>query len=514
VTVFDILKEHVALNASYNSRERELEHATVCEEGTRRGVLDNISAWSTAPNGHPICWLQGPAGTGKSTVAHTIAKQCDDVGMLAFSFFFSRAKQGRSVTTHFLSTFAYQLAKSFPAVQAPMRQALVADPSIPSQSLRDQMIKLIIYPVLNVGGPIPPMVAVIDGLDECGEEVLLQELIQLLVNTTNQFPFRFLFASRPEVHIQQIFQLPSIQPRSYFLSLRDFSSLDDVRTYLRRHLSEVRERESQVMANVPRPWPSQRELQVIVKQSEGLFIYVSTLVKFVADKHGRPQDKLCAALAVHRGLDPLYDQVLSEARKYEYFERVVGTIVYLREPLSMGGLGQLLQLHSTCIQLALRGCQSIFTIPITETESVRPFHASLKDFLIDDNRAKGHFLDPIVHHGSILVDCFKSIRIYAENGAGGGDHLEYACRSWAYHFSMVLGYPIAIDSDMVIFMEKMENEWLKFWMYQLGSFGAVDSVCEDCESVLAKRKDMVSLFHHSINNTYQSKGFIYTVEDC
>jgi hypothetical protein len=512
VSVFDILKGHVAFNASYNSWERELEHATVCQEGTRKGVLERISTWSTAPDGYPICWLQGPAGTGKSTVAHTIAKQCDDVGMLAFSFFFSRAKQGRSVATHFLSTFAYQLAKSFPAVQAPMRQALVADPSIPSQSLRDQMIKLIICPILNIGGLTPPVVAVIDGLDECGEEVMLQELIQLLLNPTNQLPFRFLFSSRPETHIQQIFYSPWIQRRSYFLSLRDFSSLDDVRMFLQRRLSEVRERESQLMANVPRPWPSQRELQVIVKQSEGLFIYVSTLVNFVADKHGRPQDKLRAALAIHRGLDPLYDQVLSEAQKFEYFERVVGTIIYLREPLSVRGLGMLLQLHSTCIQLALRGCQSIFTIPITESDSVRPFHASLRDFLMDYNRAKGHFLNPIVHHGSILVDCFKSIGIYAENGASGGDHLAYACRSWCYHFSMVLGYQRTMGSDIVIFMEKMGSQWLKFWMYQLEGFHAVGIACDDCELALAKQKDMVSVFHHSIIKTYQSEGLIYTVE--
>jgi hypothetical protein len=502
VSVFDILKEHVALNASYNSWERELEHASVCQEGTCEGILNRISTWYSAPNGHPICWLQGPAGTGTSTVAHTIAKQCDDVKMLAFSFFFSRGKRSR-VTTNFFPTFAYQLAKSFPAVQAPMKQVLMDNPDIPSQRLRDQMMKLIIYPILNVEGLLPPMVAVIDGLDDkicSSNKSLLEELIHLLVNTTNQLPFRFLFSSRPETHIQQIFHSSSIQHRSYFLSLRDFSSLEDVRTYLRRRLSEVREKESEIMADVPSPWPSQRQLEVIVKQSEGLFIYASTLVSFVADKHGRPQDKLQAALTIHRGLDPLYDQVLSEAWKFEYFQRVVGTIIYLREPLSVRWLGRLLRVHSTSIRLGLRGCQSIFTIPTTDSESVRPFHASLRDFLMDYNRAKDHFFDPMMHHGLILVDCFKSIKTYAENGANGGHHLEYACQNWCYHLCMVFGYQ-GMSSDIVIFVEfveKMESQWLKFWMYQLGSFEAVKSVCNDFESVLAK--DMVSLFHPSINN--------------
>jgi hypothetical protein len=207
--------------------------------------------------------------------------------------------------------------------------------------------------------------------------------------------------------------------------------------------------------------------------------------------------------------------VLSKARKFEYSERVLGTIIYLREPLSVGGLGQLLWLHSTHIQLALRGCHSIFMIPTTNSdysESVRPFHASLRDFLMDYNRAKGHFLDPMRHHGLVLVDCFNSIQRYAENGANGGDHLEYACRSWCYHFSMVLRYQGTMGNDIVIFMERMGNQWLKFWMYQLGGFEAVKVVCNDCASALTKGRNMVSLHSPCINNTYWFEGFIYTVE--
>jgi hypothetical protein len=161
---------------------------------------------------------------------------------------------------------------------------------------------------------------------ECDEEVLLEEPIHLLVNTTNALPFQFLFSSRPEAHIQQILSHSSSIPHhSYFLSLRDFSSLEDVRTYLRRRLSEVRQKESQIMADVPRPWPTQSPR-----------VYSFTMYRHLSSLSLTSMDKLQAALAIHRGLDPLYDQVLSEAR-----ERVVGTIIYLGAPLrvSMGGLG-------------------------------------------------------------------------------------------------------------------------------------------------------------------------------
>jgi len=492
-SLFDILEKHVAFNASYNSREREAEHASTCLEGTREDVISKIAGWVEGNNDRPICWLQGPAGSGKSTVAHTIAKQCDDDQKLAFSFFFSRGKLDRSDTTKFFPTFAHQLAQFFPAIQLSMQHALARDAFIPLQRLDDQIKKLIIDPILTIKEPISPMIAVIDGLDECGgDEGLVQKLIWLLVHPTPRLPFRFLLTSRPETHLEQTFASPSTKIETYFLALRDYSARDDVRRYLRLHLSEVRERENQLMRDVPRPWPSRNDLEVLVKQSEGLFIYVSTLVKFVADRNGLPQQKLQVVMLAHKGVDPLYDQVLSEARKFEHFERVVGAIVYLREPLPVRELGQILQLQSSHIRLALRGCQSIFTVPDIDAESVRPYHASLRDFLTDDRRAKGHFLDPMEHHVFILVDCLKLITRSVDNNAESGMHLDYACQNWCYHFSLVLVHQGTISfiesqfgGEVVNFMKKMEKQWLKPWIYNLGNFGVVETVVRDCDSALA-----------------------------
>ena len=505
-SVFDILKEHNADNAAYNSRERELEHAFTCQEGTRRDVIAKISAWSKVENGPPICWLRGPAGSGKSTVAHTIAAQCDHNQRLAFSFFFSRGKLDRSETTKFIPTFAYQLAKFFPAIQTSMQQALAHDPSILSQRLGDQIKKLIIYPVVIMTEPVAPMIVVIDGLDECGEKDSLQELVRLLVDSTNQCPFRFLFTSRPEPHIERTFESPSTKCKAYFLSLSDFSATDDIRSYLRLHLSEIREKEPQLMRDVPKPWPSQRDLEILVEQSEGLFIYVSTLVGFIGDGNGLPQNKLQVAMKVHKGVDPLYDHVLSEARKYDNFEQVIGAIVYLRRPLTISELGWLLQLESSSIRLALRGCQSIFTIPGVDSDSVRPYHASLRDFLTDGNRAKSHFLHPMKHHAFILVDCLKSMAINLENSGEGDVDLEYAHQNWCHHFSLALlhhGEMGVIESklsDIEMFMRKLKKQWLKLWIYRLADFDTVSHVCEDFNSVLAKM--MVCLMFSEFGSAY------------
>ncbi|KAF8226403.1 hypothetical protein L208DRAFT_1093098, partial [Tricholoma matsutake] len=137
-----------------------------CQEGTRKSVLRKISAWCGGNTGYPVCWLKGPAGSGKSTIAHTIAKQCDDDNRLVFSFFFSRGKPDRSDTTKFVPSFAYQLAKSIPEIQPSMRHALADNPSAPYLRLRNQIENLIVRPFLTIPGHIQPKIVVIDGLDE------------------------------------------------------------------------------------------------------------------------------------------------------------------------------------------------------------------------------------------------------------------------------------------------------------------------------------------------------------
>jgi hypothetical protein len=317
----------------------------------------------------------------------------------------------------------------------------------------------------------------------------LLQLIHALVNVTHHLPFRFLFASRPESHIQQQFESPSIKPKVAFLSLRDFRADRDVRNYLRQQLTEIHEQKHDIMREVPHPWPSTEQLDVLAQKSEGLFIYASTLVKFVGDRQGLPHEKLQLAMTAHNGVDPLYEQVLSQSRDWsKHFSRIVGTIICLQYPLSMCDLGRLLWLSSDHIRQALHGCQSIFVLPDSDQESILPYHASLKDFLVDMNRAKVHFLDPKVYHVAILVDCLQLIGRAHDNQ--DGQPLEYACRQWCYHLSAVLSYQVTMGlmknhGDIEGLMRRMERQWLKTWMYGLERDGLA-MACRKFESVLEK----------------------------
>ncbi|KAF8633520.1 hypothetical protein AX14_010725, partial [Amanita brunnescens Koide BX004] len=74
----DILRPHVVLSALYNADVKDGEHTVTCQPKTRTKVLQDIRSWADDPTTTPMCWLSGPAGTGKSTVARTIAEEYDE----------------------------------------------------------------------------------------------------------------------------------------------------------------------------------------------------------------------------------------------------------------------------------------------------------------------------------------------------------------------------------------------------------------------------------------------------
>ncbi|KDQ10762.1 hypothetical protein BOTBODRAFT_75706, partial [Botryobasidium botryosum FD-172 SS1] len=64
-----------------------------CLSDTREALLEEIWQWikcSDTSDGAKIFCLTGVAGSGKSAIAHTVARRCHEEGLLASSFFFSR----------------------------------------------------------------------------------------------------------------------------------------------------------------------------------------------------------------------------------------------------------------------------------------------------------------------------------------------------------------------------------------------------------------------------------------
>src|SRR5690242_6336738 len=98
--------------------------------------------------------------------------------------------------------------------------------------------------------------------------------------------------------------------------------------------------------------------------------------------------RLQKILDIHMGMDLLYSHVITEALEYESFNTVMGSLMYLQYPLAINNLSEFLGLEISDIRMALDGCHSILTIPEEDTEEIRPYHASLQDFLTNQKRSE------------------------------------------------------------------------------------------------------------------------------
>jgi len=244
-------------------------------------------SWIENPN--PIAyvvWMYGPAGSGKSSIAQTIAEWCRKFNNhLAGTFFFLRERAGRQEGSRLFCTLAYQLALYVPGLRDHVNRAMRIDPTLPNKDLDTQFRTLIIEPFQRLSTPPTELpFVIIDGLDECqGSET--QKCILRLIGEALQehnLPLRFLIASRPEPHIREIFDTSLLNQRTRRIVLDgSFYPDRDIRIFLEDNFVEIAGRHQDLMVNIETPWPSPSVIDFLVQKSSGQFIYAATVLKFV-----------------------------------------------------------------------------------------------------------------------------------------------------------------------------------------------------------------------------------------
>src|ERR1700733_10590560 len=80
-----------------------------CTEGTRKTILGQLEKWATDPATAAVYWLNGLAGTGKSTIAVSLCEMLAEKEMLGASFFCSRQLPNCRDSRLIIPTSAYQL---------------------------------------------------------------------------------------------------------------------------------------------------------------------------------------------------------------------------------------------------------------------------------------------------------------------------------------------------------------------------------------------------------------------
>ncbi|KAJ9132530.1 HET-domain-containing protein [Pleurostoma richardsiae] len=429
-TKIEALPVPIAAGAAFDSHANE--HDARCHPRTRVTLLEEVMRWADDPQGEPIFWLNGMAGTGKSTISRTVAQSFAETGDLGGSFFFKRGERDRGNAALFFTTIAAQLVAREPSLALDVRAAIDSHPGLSTKALKEQFERLLLEPLGNLKvlpNSRKKIILVVDALDECDREDDIRVIIHLLsrLKALNSLQVKAFVTGRPELWIRLDFK--NIEGRYQDLVLHDISKPVielDIAVYLQDELANIREGYNKSVAverQLVHDWPGQATIKVLVDMAVPLFIFAATVCRFLKDRRCGGPDQQLTKILKHQTrsqgskLDTTYLPILEQlivglagSEKQDVtdiFRKIVGSIVLLAEPLSTLSLANLISVSRAVVDDMMDLLHSVLSVPSKSTSPVRLFHLSFRDFLVDPGKRDTNpfWVDETATHSSIAASC-------------------------------------------------------------------------------------------------------------
>jgi hypothetical protein len=466
-----------------------------CLIGTRVAFLEYITNWVNNPASERALVLFGQAGTGKSSIAHEIARLFNKMHRLTSSFIFLRREQSERKAYHLFTTLARDLADHYPSFKIALGN-VVKDNTALRVGARDYdtlFESLILEPLkdLHIVGPI---LVVIDALDESGDTTGRNGLHAFLGENLKRLPsnFRVVITSRPEHAIVSAL----VEAQSVKIEYMDDTELaakthEDILSFFRQKLP----------SNEFRPY-----VEALAVKAEGLFQWAAVASQFIQNPPARfdYSEEMCIKHLLEPStnrhgqdlLDELYKEVLEgyfkdkEAR--DLFRSVVGQLITSIEPLTIRSLITLRQhaSHNKRSDAAVIGSLHRLGSLLSNVNSsdknlpIIPLHTSFRDFLTIQDKS-GDFYVGVrdAHHElahsclNLLLDPVDGLKFNIcklETSYVANDDVEdlntrvdqhippallYACRFWDNHLKHT-----DFKTDLFRKVEALFKEKFLFWL--------------------------------------------------
>ncbi|CAE6458715.1 unnamed protein product [Rhizoctonia solani] len=360
-------------DARYNSSYSDTIKRRGCTAQTRETIQQNLQKWVTDPTSEKIYWMNGMAGTGKTTIAYSFCEWLERTKRLGGSFFCSRT----SLKNH---------------------------PDAGALNVAQQFEQLLYEPTLKAKDAIPDcVVIVIDALDECDDSYSVHMLLNVLLKYAGQFPLKFFVASRPEYFIRDRMLAQEGAARSV-MHLHDIEQWiveEDIKKYLTEALRSMS------------PPPSAGQVTLLAKRAGKLFIYAATVVRYlhpkvIAVNSGARLDAVLKMIgskpeadadSKFKDLDRLYTTVLDTAfhedlslDENDSMRSVLWTIICAKEPMGLAVIASLAGMKEDQAQTALQSLRSVLHIP-EKGGLISTLHASFPEYILNKMRSHKYHCD-------------------------------------------------------------------------------------------------------------------------
>ncbi|EAU82131.1 HNWD3 [Coprinopsis cinerea okayama7 len=499
-----------------------------CTPGTRVALLADLLGWAKKVHSPHLFWLNGVAGTGKSTIAESFSAQLHDRKMLGASFFCSIKVDDRKDAQLIIPTLAKAMARS----NAQFREALDVvlescdDPT--AMKLEDQYQKLILEPAASAfKHTSTTIVVVIDALDECDKDKATELLLRAIIAQKPSVPLKFFVTSRPETAIRETFDTSAVHG---LVRLHDIER-DIVQADIFAFVVHSLFQNSAIRKKYGSRWPPP-EVQKIAAQAGHLFIVAATMVKYITTRTGNPVQRLEKLASAERpplsSIDELYSRVLEEAfseldeDEAHVTHLCLSLLVTALRPLSVNDYARLLPITITPdgVRVAFVALHSVVRLPEENNDdgAISIYHASFVEYLTSDKqRGRPWFVNTTTAHSIVGQACINLLSSQLCFGISGAltsyksndeqpkqlalpSKLVYACTAWVDHVGRG-GFPPSLQASMKALLK---DKWL-FWLEALGvekRVGYAQSLWKVAEEPLIADADLKTLLKQIADFAY------------
>jgi hypothetical protein len=460
-----------------------------CTAGTRVKILEDITKWANdSSSGSPcVFWLTGQAGSGKTTIASTIAKRfekngtADQLTVLGGSFLCSQQFEETRRRTRIIPTIAYQLARKCQSYANALHAADEFDAV--NHDISIQLKSLLVGPWQQSKAmrdpELLPYLIVMDALDEIegdGGLAFLQDLFTAVLEY-DLTDFKFLVTSRSDPQFARLLDSFTFSASCWLQHVPIEEAELDIGTYLRTKLPKL---------------SRHPDIAELGRRAGGLFIYAATAVKYLTPYHSitiRDQAEMLSDLLSNSYdpasasdatflIDELYRQIMHDTfSKYKgkfltRRLRILYTFLCTAERTSISTVAALVMEGDDEATRAV--AEDLHAVLYTQNDCVFWYHASFPDFIFDPARSNFHvgedrfefWCNEAVHHNILGESCFhvmetslrfnmgnikSSFLFDSENAVALHEQvnkninavLRYSCCHWAHHLPL----PHSVDAE-------------------------------------------------------------------
>ncbi|KAK0888993.1 hypothetical protein LTR57_025451 [Friedmanniomyces endolithicus] len=296
----------------------------------------------------------------------------------------------------------------------------------------------------------------------------------------------------------------------------------DIGLFYEHQFSEIQRKNHLYHCEIPAEWPSEDDVRRLVERAIPLFIFAFTVSRYIAESNPQRRMDMILQQSLNKfltGLKGTYLPILNQVVACEDnderndrivdFQRLVGSIVLLKNPLSVSALCLLLSDHEEQVVGVLQPLDSVLNIPRAESgridlsAPITLLHLSFRDFLVEPELKKQNIfsIDASGRHSALGLRCLRLLAsgglkedICEVNSLGTRraevakstvhtslpEATAYACCYWVQHI---------VDSGEKVNDDGLVHEFLKkhllHWMEALSWLGRASTIFHSLETLRA-----------------------------